>query len=134
MNCRYETSTHESHKHESYIRTKTQAEFVCSNGDKKIELILELERDSILEIGKPINANLKTENIDKQNLMIFGPGIKVNKVDNSEFRFTITPIDKTLVYEKLEIQVTERIENGENFSHKFLVPTKQKIIKKPIKN
>ena len=56
--------------------------------------------------------------------MVVGPGIKVNRADKDGFRFTITPIEKTLVDEKLEIQVTELINNGENFTHKFFVPVK----------
>ncbi|MGO3183936.1 MAG: hypothetical protein ACTIJ9_14005 [Aequorivita sp.] len=79
-----------------------------------------------LVVGKPTKANFVTENIDKQKFMVFGAGIMVNQADKSGFRFTITPIEKTLVEGKLEIQVTERIENGENFTHKFLVPVKTK--------
>lgn len=121
-NCQNKTNT----QTESYIQTKSQSEFVYSKGDKKIEMILELGRDVELVIGKPINANFKTENINKQNLMVFGPGIKVNKTDKNGFRFTITPIEKNLVDGNLEIKVTERIENGDNFTHKFLVPVKTK--------
>ena len=81
-NCQNKTNT----QTESYIRTKSQAEFVYSNGDKKVEMILELEKDAELVIGEPINAFFKTENIDKQKLMVFGPGIKVNKTDKNGFR------------------------------------------------
>ena len=113
-------------KTESYIQTESKAEFVYSNGDKKVEMVLDLGRDAELVIGKPIKASFKTENIDIQKLIVFGPGIKVNKTDKNEFQFTITPIEKTLINGKLEIQVTEQIENGENFTHKFLVPVKTK--------
>ncbi|WP_440121468.1 hypothetical protein [Tenacibaculum sp. Ill] len=86
-----------------------------------------LENDAeFLVVGKPTKANFETENINNQKLMIFGPGIMVNQTNKDGFRFTITPIEKTLVNGKLEIQVTERIENGENFTHKFLVPVKTK--------
>lgn len=59
--------------------------------------------------------------------MIYGPGIKVNREVNDGFRFTITPIEGTLVDGNLEIQITERIENGKNFTNKFLVPVKESI-------
>ena len=104
---------------------KTQSDFVYSKADKKIEMVLENDAE-FLVVGKPTKANFETENINNQKLMIFGPGIMVNQTDKDGFRFTITPIEKTLVNGKLEIQVTERIENGENFTHKFLVPVKTK--------
>ena len=104
---------------------KTQSDFVYSKADKKVEMVLE-NGSEFLVIGKPTKANFVTENIDNQKFMIFGPGIMVNQADKDGFRFTITPIEKTLVNGKLEIQVTERIENGENFTHKFLVPVKTK--------
>ncbi len=104
---------------------KTQSDFVYSKADKKIEMVLENDAE-FLVVGKPTKANFETENINNQKLMIFGPGIMVNQTNKDGFRFTITPIEKTLVNGKLEIQVTERIENGENFTHKFLVPVKTK--------
>ncbi len=104
---------------------KTQSDFVYSKADKKVEMVLE-NNEEYLVVGKPTKANFVTENIDNQKFIVFGPGIMVNQADKSGFRFTITPIEKTLVNGKLEIQVTERIENGENFNHKFLVPVKTK--------
>jgi len=104
---------------------KTQSDFVYSKADKKVEMILENNAEYLV-VGKPTKANFVTENIDNQKFMVFGAGIMVNQADKSGFRFTITPIEKTLVDGKLEIQVTERIENGENFTHKFLVPVKTK--------
>ena len=104
-------------------KTENQSEFVYSNADKKVEMVLENDAEFLI-VGKPTKANFETENIDNQKFMIFGPGIMVNKADKDGFRFTITPIENTLVNGNLEIQVTERIENGENFTHKFLVPVK----------
>ncbi len=104
---------------------KTQSDFVYSRSDKKVEMVLENNAEYLV-VGKPTKANFVTENIDNQKFMVFGAGIMVNQSDKSGFRFTITPIEKTLVDGKLEIQVTERIENGENFTHKFLVPVKTK--------
>ncbi|MDZ4147309.1 MAG: hypothetical protein U1C58_03405 [Flavobacteriaceae bacterium] len=104
---------------------KTQSNFVYSKADKKVEMVLENNAEYLV-VGKPTKANFVTENIDNQKFMVYGPGIMVNQADKSGFRFTITPIEKTLVNGNLEIQVTERIENGENFTHKFLVPVKTK--------
>jgi len=104
---------------------KTQSDFVYSKADKKVEMILENNAE-FLVVGKPTKANFVTENIDNQKFLIFGPGIMVNQADKDGFRFTITPIEKTLVDGKLKIQVTENIENGENFTHTFLVPVKLK--------
>ena len=104
---------------------KTQAEFVYSNADKKVEMVLE-NNEKFLVIGEPTRVNFETENINNQRFMIVGPGIMQNQADKDGFRFTITPIEKTLVNGKLEIRVTERVENGEDFTHKFLVPVKIK--------
>ncbi len=104
---------------------KTESEFVYSSEDKKIEMILENNAE-FLVVGKPTKVNFETENINNQRLMIVGPGIMVNRADKDGFRFTITPIEKTLINGKLKIRVTESIENGENFTHTFLVPVKTK--------
>ena len=103
--------------------SKTDSDFVYSKGNKKVELILE-NGVKFLEVGKPTRADFPTENINDQRFMISGPGIMVNRKDRDEFRFTITPIEETLVNGNLEIDVTESVENGENFTHKFLVPVK----------
>jgi hypothetical protein len=50
----------------------------------------------------------------------------VNRDEKDGFRFTITPIEETLVDGKIKIQVTENVENGENFTHTFLVLVKTK--------
>ena len=104
-------------------KTETQSEFVYSKAGKKVEIVLENGAE-FLVVGKPTKANFKTENIDNQRFMVVGPGIMVNGADKDGFRFTITPIEKTLVDGKLEIQVTELIKDGENFSHKFFVTVK----------
>ncbi len=106
-------------------KNEMKSDFVYSKGNKKVELILE-NGIKFLEVGKPTRADFLTENINDQRFMISGPGIMVNRKDRDEFRFTITPIEKTLVNGNLEINVTESIENGENFTHKFLVPVKTK--------
>ncbi len=112
-------------EYQSDKKTETQSEFVYSNADKKVEIVLENGAE-FLVVGEPTRANFETENINNQRFMIVGPGIMVNQADKDSFRFTITPIEKTLVDGKLEIRVTERVENGENFTHKFLVPVKIK--------
>jgi len=104
---------------------KTQSDFVYSKADKKVEMVLENNAEYLV-VGKPTKANFVTENIDNHKFLIFGPGIMVNQADKDGFRFTITPIEKTLVDGKLKIQVTENVENGENFTHTFLVPVKTK--------
>jgi hypothetical protein len=103
--------------------SETVSDFVYSKGNKKVELILE-NGVKFLEVGKPTRADFPTENINDQRFMISGPGIMVNRKDRDKFRFTITPIEETLVNGNLEIDVTESVENGENFTHKFLVPVK----------
>ena len=103
--------------------SETDSDFVYSEGNKKVELILE-NGVKFLEVGKPTKADFPTENINDQRFMISGPGIMVNRKDRDEFRFTIIPIEETLVNGNLEIDVTESLENGENFTHKFLVPVK----------
>jgi len=104
---------------------KTESEFVYSSADKKIEMVLENNAE-FLVVGKSTKVNFETENINNQRLMIVGPGIMVNRADKDGFRFTITPIEKTLINGKLKIRVTESIDNDENFSHTFLVPVKTK--------
>lgn len=103
--------------------SQTESDFVYSKGNKKVELILE-NGVKFLEVGKPTRANFSTENINEQRFMVIGPGIMVNRKNRDEFRFTITPIESTLVNGNLEINVTESVEDGENFTHKFLVPVK----------
>ena len=103
--------------------SETESDFVYSKGNKKVELILE-NGVKFLEVGKPTRADFPTENINDQRFMISGPGIMVNTKNRDEFRFTITPIESTLVNGNLEINVTESVEDGENFTHKFLVPVK----------
>jgi type IV pilus biogenesis protein CpaD/CtpE len=112
-------------KTDSEIKTKTELnnEFVYVESDKKIELIFENNAKHLV-IGKPTKTKFVTENINNQKLMIYGSGIMVNSANNDGFRFIITPIEKTLVNGNLEIQITERVENGDNFTHKFLVPVK----------
>ena len=102
---------------------KTQSDFIYSNGDKKVEVVLENNAE-FLVVGEPTRANFETKNIDNHNFMIYGPGIMVNQSDQDGFRFTITPIEETLEKGKLEIRVIEKIETGENFSHTFLIPVK----------
>ena len=102
---------------------KTQSDFVYSKADKKVELVLENNAE-FLVVGVPTKAKFKTENINDQRFIIVGPGIMVNRDDKDGFRFTIKPIEKTLVDGKLKIQVTENVENGENFTHDFLIPVK----------
>ncbi|WP_128762988.1 hypothetical protein [Leeuwenhoekiella aestuarii] len=104
---------------------KTQSDFVYSKADKKVEMVLENNAEYLV-VGKPTKANFVTENIDNQKFLIFGPGIMVNQAEKDGFRFTITPIENTLVDGKLKIQVTENVENGENFTTTFLVPVKTK--------
>jgi len=106
------------------VNEEKQSEFVYSKADKKVELILENDAE-FLVVGKPTRANFPTENINNQRFMISGPGIMVNRADKDGFRFTITPIKETLIDGNLEINVAENIENGENFTHKFLVPVKE---------
>lgn len=103
--------------------TEYQSKFVYSDADKKVEMVLENGAE-FLVVGKPTRANFETENINNQRFMIVGPGIMVNQANKDGFRFTITPIENTLVDGKLEVRVTELVENGENFTHKFLVPVK----------
>lgn len=104
-------------------KTNTNNEFVYKKGNKKIELVIE-NNVNFLVVGQPTKTKFETKNINIQKLMIYGPGIMVNKANKDGFKFTITPIEETLVDGKLEIQATEIIENGENFTHKFLVPVK----------
>ena len=127
--CGNKTETKSENKSEPKTELKTDeniethSDFIYSNDDKKVEMVLENGRE-FLVVGKPTRANFETENINNQRFMIVGPGIMVNRGDKDGFRFTITPIEKTLVDGRLEIHVTERVENGEDFSHKFLVPVK----------
>jgi hypothetical protein len=106
--------------------TETLSNFIYSSGDKKVEIVLENDAEYLV-VGKPTRVNFNTVNINRQRFMISGPGIMVNRADNDGFRFTITPIEKTLVDGKLEIRVTEGVEDGENFTHTFLVPVKTKV-------
>ncbi|WP_178989693.1 hypothetical protein [Winogradskyella schleiferi] len=112
-------------EYQSDKKTETQLGFVYSNTNKKVEIVLENDAE-FLVVGEPTRANFETENINNQRFMIVGPGIMVNQADKDGFRFTITPIENTLVDGKLEIRVTERVENGEDFTHKFLIPVKSK--------
>lgn len=112
-------------KSDNRIKPKAELnnEFVYTESDKRIELVFE-NNAKYLVVGKPAKMKLFTKNINPQKLMIYGPGIMVNPENNDGFRFIITPIEKTLVKGNLEIQITERIENGEDFTHLFLVPVK----------
>ncbi|MEK6153124.1 hypothetical protein WIW50_07685 [Flavobacteriaceae bacterium 3-367] len=100
-------------------------EFVYMESEKRIELILE-DNVHFLVVDKPTKAKFQTKNIDNQRLVIYGSGIMLNTANKDGFRFIITPIEKTLVDGNLEIQVSERNENGEIFSHNFLIPVKPK--------
>ena len=76
--------------------TEFESEFIYSKADKKVEMVLENNAE-FLVIGQPTKANFVTENIDNQKFMVYGPGIMVNQADKDGFRFTITPIENTLV-------------------------------------
>ena len=104
-------------------KTEQKTDFVYAESDKKIELIFE-NYERILEVGKPTKVRFKTENINNQRLAIFGAGLAMNQVDSDGFRFVITPIKDYLKDGNLEIKIAERLENGETFTHTFLVPVK----------
>ena len=106
-------------------KNEMQMDFFYSKANKKVKLVLENNVDFLIA-GKPTKAKFETENIDIQKLIIVGPGIMLNEANKDGFRFTITPIEKNLINGKLEIRLTEFIENKDNFSHKFLIPVKTK--------
>ena len=118
-----ESKTDNGIKTQTELKTDSNHSFIHTESDKIIELVLE-NNVGFLVVGKPTRARFETENINNQRLMIYGSGIAMTGGNDKEFRFTITPIEKTLVDGNLEIQTTERLENGENFTHKFLVPVK----------
>lgn len=123
MGCEFSVKNNTQTKAEYSVRTDSKAKYVFSKGDKKVEMILELEKDAGgLVIGQPITAYFKTKNIDTKKFTISGPGIMVKQGTTDEFKYTIVPTERFLVNEKLEILVTEKIENEADFSHKFLVP------------
>ena len=41
-------------------KTESQNEFICSNGEKKVEMVLENNAEFLI-IGKPTRANFDTE-------------------------------------------------------------------------
>ena len=104
-------------------KTEKQANFVYTESDKKIELIFE-NHESYLIIGKSTKLRLQTESINNEKLAIFAEGLELNKADNDGFRFVITPNKNHLKDGKLKIKIVERVENGETFTHNFLVPVK----------
>lgn len=104
-------------------KTEQKTDFVYAESNKKIELIFE-NYESYLIIDKPTKARFITENINSQRLGIFGAGLAMNMTDNDGFRFVITPNKNDLKDGKLEIKISERLENGKTFTHKFLVPVK----------
>ena len=103
--------------------TKVQSGFIYSNGRKKVELILENGLE-FLVVGEPTKASFKTENINNERFMIVGQGLTLNQADKNGFHLTITPVDKSIVQGKLEIRVTELVENGKNFKDRFFIPVK----------
>jgi hypothetical protein len=125
---RTETQTKQEAESETTMKTnltETQSDFIYSSGDKKLEMILE-NNAKFLVVGEPTRATFETKNIDEQRLMIIGPGIMASRVENDGFRFTIKPIEETLVDGKLKIHVSEYLENDETFTHTFSVPVKTK--------
>jgi len=125
MNCGNKTDSKFNNGIQTQTESKTErkTDFLYAESDKKIELIFE-NYESILEVGKPIKVRFKTENINNQRLAIFGAGLAMNQADNDGFRFIITPIKDYLKDGNLEIKIAESLENGETFTHTFLVPVK----------
>lgn len=108
----------------SETKSFSQVTFNHSKGDKEVNMIIECDYKGNLIIGKAYNVNFKTENIKPQNFKVFGDGAKVKKVSENELSYIITPLENKNLNGLIGIQVTEQIENGKNFSHKFLVPAK----------
>ncbi|WP_298520172.1 hypothetical protein [uncultured Kordia sp.] len=104
---------------------KLQSDLSFEKQGKKITMVLENDATSLV-VGKPTKARFDTENINNKKLSIVGAGIRSNQIDKDEFRFTITPIEKMLVDGKMKIHIAELLDNGEKFSHTFLVSVKLK--------
>lgn len=138
-NCKNEITPKENSASQNEINLKTEiklktiskkisysvATFDHSEGKKKVSMIIEYNYKEKLIVGRTYNVNFKTENINSQNFKVSGNGIIVKKVGNDELLYTITPLANKIDNGMIEIQVTEQIENAENFSHKFLVPIKE---------
>ena len=130
VNCGNKTESKSTNEipTQTELTTEQKTDFVYAELDKKIELIFE-NYERVLEVGKPTKAKFKTENINNQRLAIFGAGLAMNETDNEEFRFVITPIKEYLKNGNLEIKILENLDNGETFTHVFLVPVKSKTNK-----
>nr|WP_321248208.1 hypothetical protein [uncultured Psychroserpens sp.] len=121
-----EITTHSETALKSNNTIKNQTEFVYSRGNKKVELIFENDA-KFLVLGESTKVHFKTENINPKRFVIVGPGILIDQAgDKDGIRCIITPVKKTLVDGNLEVRIREMVENGEHFTHKFLVPVLQK--------
>ena len=102
---------------------KNDSIFIYSSEGKRIEMILENDAEYFV-IGKTTKMDFVTENVNKRRLTVSGPGIR-NHGSQADFRYTVTPFENTLVNGNLQIRVIEALENGERFSHIFLIPVKK---------
>jgi hypothetical protein len=108
--------------------TENQSEFVYSSTDK-VEIIIENDAEFLI-VGKPTKIYLKKENIYKRLIKTSVKGentVDLNNliIDTSGLTLLITATKDNLLDGNVEIQLTERVENGEDYIHKLLVPVKK---------
>ena len=109
---------------------ENSTEFVYSSADK-IEIIINNDA-GFLVVGEPTEIYLKKENLYKRlskvkvkknkNLDLNGPEINVKGL-----KFKLTATEENLLDGNIEILLTERTDDGENFTHVLLIPVKKKL-------
>ena len=125
-----ETGTVPESKIEINKSIENSTEFVHSSADK-IEIIINNDA-GFLVVGEPTEIHLKKENLYKRlsnlkveknkSLDLNGPEINVKGL-----KFKLTATEENLLDGNIEILLTERTDDGENFTHVLLIPVKKKL-------
>ena len=133
-NCRKNTNTKSETVSKSKIEInksiENSTEFVYSSADK-IEIIIKNDF-GFLVVGEPTEIYLKKENLYKRlsNLKVEkNKSVDLNgpEINSKGLKFELTATEENLLDGNIEILLTERTDDGGNFTHELLIPVKKQL-------
>jgi len=125
-----ETGTVSKSKIEINKSIENSTDFVYSSADK-IEIIIKNDF-GFLVVGEPTEIYLKKENLYKRlsNLKVQkNKSVDLNgpEINSKGLKFELTATEENLLDGNIEILLSERTDDGGNFTHKLLIPVKKKL-------
>ncbi|WP_458626401.1 hypothetical protein [Winogradskyella sp. PC D3.3] len=133
-NCGKNTNTKSETVSKSKIEInksiENSTEFVYSSADK-IEIIIKNDF-GFLVVGEPTEIYLKKENLYKRlsNLKVEkNKSVDLNgpEINSKGLKFELTATEENLLDGNIEILLTERTDDGGNFTHELLIPVKKQL-------